>query len=62
MLGGGGGFTMIQGGFAVLMGTSLSLDLLLGFLVCFMALDVKTGGRNGPLVSQSSSFCWEINK
>lgn len=30
---------MIQGGFAVLMGTSLSLDLLLGFLVYFVALD-----------------------
>lgn len=30
---------MIQGGFAVLMGTSLPLDLLLGFLVYFMALD-----------------------
>lgn len=39
---------MIQGVFAVLMGTSLSLDLLLGFLVCFMALDNENWWQKWP--------------
>lgn len=34
-------FEAVQGGFAVLMGISFSLYLLLGFLVCFMALDCE---------------------
>lgn len=40
---------MIQGGFAVLMGTSLSLDLLLGFLVYFMALHGENWWQKWPI-------------
>lgn len=48
-VGRGGGFARVQDGFAVPLGMSLSLDLLLAFLVRFMALDCENWGQKWPI-------------